>query len=196
MSFCSLALDDENDSHAMIVSRVNADEASSPAAVAAAQTEPVKKLKFAKTTFNKAPPLYSQRIVIGTEELSGGKSIEKLVRQKIDLLEKSPKVVRSTALIVKTLKTAAEPAVNGINRSLTLPAAPSTAPAISAKLNGTFTPFAKYSAASGAEFDGAGRPQVNRKRADPSPGNMTRLNGDRSLFKTGEMLALLSSISQ
>lgn len=66
--------------------------------------QPVKKLKFAKTTFSKAPPLYSQRIVIGTEELSG-KNIDKLVRQKIDSFEKSPKVVRSTALIIKTSKT-------------------------------------------------------------------------------------------
>ncbi|XP_046752103.1 FERM domain-containing protein 5 isoform X2 [Diprion similis] len=86
---------DENDSHA------NA---------AGEQIQPVKKLKFAKTTFSKAPPLYSQRIVIGTEELSG-KNIDKLVRQKIDSFEKSPKVVRSTALIVKTSKTLA----NGIS---------------------------------------------------------------------------------
>ncbi|XP_012265922.2 FERM, ARHGEF and pleckstrin domain-containing protein 1 isoform X2 [Athalia rosae] len=89
---------DENDSHASAV---------------AEQIQPVKKLKFAKTTFSKAPPLYSQKIVIGTEELTG-KNIDKLVRQKIDSFEKSPKVVRSTALIVKTSKTIADPTANGL----------------------------------------------------------------------------------
>ncbi|XP_011498476.1 PREDICTED: band 4.1-like protein 3 [Ceratosolen solmsi marchali] len=60
-----------------------------------------KKLKFPKSTLQTRPQaLYSQRIVIGSEELHG-RDIGNVVRQKINTLEKSPKVVRSTALIVK-----------------------------------------------------------------------------------------------
>ncbi|XP_014209434.1 FERM domain-containing protein 5-like isoform X2 [Copidosoma floridanum] len=57
--------------------------------------------KYPKNTLQTRPQaLYSQRIVIGSEELSG-QDIGNVVRQKIHALEKSPKVVRSTALIVK-----------------------------------------------------------------------------------------------
>ncbi|KAF7390929.1 hypothetical protein HZH66_009409 [Vespula vulgaris] len=45
----------------------------------------------------------THRIVIGSEELVG-RDIDNVVRQRINALEKSPKVVRSTALIIKTSK--------------------------------------------------------------------------------------------
>ncbi|XP_015182394.1 PREDICTED: band 4.1-like protein 5 isoform X2 [Polistes dominula] len=61
------------------------------------------KLKFPKSTLNRPQALYSQRIVIGSEELVG-RDIDNVVRQRINALEKSPKVVRSTALIIKTSK--------------------------------------------------------------------------------------------
>ncbi|XP_067204691.1 FERM domain-containing protein 5 isoform X2 [Linepithema humile] len=64
------------------------------------------KLKFPKSTLNRPQPLYSQRIVIGSEELAG-RDIEHVVRQRINALingERSPKVVRSTALIIKSSK--------------------------------------------------------------------------------------------
>lgn len=49
-------------------------------------------------------PLQSQRIVIGTEDLEG-RDVARVVRQKMNALEKSPgHVVRSTALIVKCSK--------------------------------------------------------------------------------------------
>lgn len=63
-------------------------------------------LKFPKSTLNRPQPLYSQRIVIGSEELAG-RDIEHVVRQRINALtanERSPKVVRSTALIIKSSK--------------------------------------------------------------------------------------------
>lgn len=64
-------------------------------------TSATKKLKYPKSTLQTRPQaLYSQRIVIGSEELHG-RDIDNVVRQKIDTLDKSPKVVRSTALIVK-----------------------------------------------------------------------------------------------
>ncbi|XP_046600760.1 FERM domain-containing protein 5 isoform X5 [Neodiprion lecontei] len=52
------------------------DENDSHASAAGEQIQPVKKLKFAKTTFSKAPPLYSQRIVIDSAptDLSRGLS--------------------------------------------------------------------------------------------------------------------------
>lgn len=52
---------------------------------------------------NRPQPLYSQKIIIGSEELNG-QDIEHIVRRKIDSLDKSPKVVRSTAIIIKTSK--------------------------------------------------------------------------------------------
>ncbi|GAB1861962.1 FRMD5 protein [Camponotus japonicus] len=63
------------------------------------------KLKFPKSTLNRPQPLYSQKIVIGSEELAG-RDIEHVVRQRINALinERSPKVVRSTALIIKSSK--------------------------------------------------------------------------------------------
>ncbi|XP_032679020.1 FERM domain-containing protein 5 isoform X2 [Odontomachus brunneus] len=70
------------------------------------------KLKFPKSTLNRPQPLYSQRIVIGSEELAG-RDIEHVVRQRINALtnKRSPKVVRSTALIIKSSKAPAN--VNG-----------------------------------------------------------------------------------
>lgn len=65
----------------------------------------MKKVKLSnKNTFGRPPALYSQKIVIGSEELVG-KNIDKVVRQKINSFEKSPKIIRSTALIIKTSRT-------------------------------------------------------------------------------------------
>ncbi|XP_020282363.1 FERM domain-containing protein 5 isoform X1 [Pseudomyrmex gracilis] len=63
------------------------------------------KLKFPKSTLNRPQPLYSQKIVIDSDELAG-RDIEHVVRQRINALinEGSPKVVRSTALIIKSSK--------------------------------------------------------------------------------------------
>ncbi|XP_076684318.1 FERM domain containing isoform X3 [Andrena cerasifolii] len=61
------------------------------------------RLKFPKSTLKRPQPLYSQKIVIGSEELAG-RDIDNIVRQRINTLEKSPKVVRSTALIIKSSK--------------------------------------------------------------------------------------------
>ncbi|XP_011149335.1 FERM domain-containing protein 5 isoform X2 [Harpegnathos saltator] len=73
------------------------------------------KLKFPKSTLNRPQALYSQRIVIGSEELAG-RDIEHVVRQRINALtnDRSPKVVRSTALIIKSSKAPA----NANGRSL------------------------------------------------------------------------------
>lgn len=64
-------------------------------------------MKYPKSTLNRPQPLYSQKIVIGSEELVG-RDIDNVVRQRINALEKSPKVVRSTALIIKSSKVPAE----------------------------------------------------------------------------------------
>lgn len=63
------------------------------------------KLKFPKSTLNRPQPLYSQKIVIGSEELAGH-DVEHVVRQRINALinERCPMVVRSTALIIKSSK--------------------------------------------------------------------------------------------
>ncbi|KAG5319950.1 FRMD5 protein, partial [Pseudoatta argentina] len=70
------------------------------------------KLKFPKSTLNRPQPLYSQKIVIGSEELAGH-DVEHVVRQRINALinERCPMVVRSTALIIKSSKAPAS--VNG-----------------------------------------------------------------------------------
>ncbi|XP_046434454.1 FERM domain-containing protein 5 isoform X1 [Neodiprion pinetum] len=168
------------------------DENDSHASAAGEQIQPVKKLKFAKTTFSKAPPLYSQRIVIGTEELSG-KNIDKLVRQKIDSFEKSPKVVRSTALIVKTSKTLA----NGISSCPNSSTFNSTS---NIKLNGNVylskdsapTDLSRgLSSSSGPllvdhnlqDIAGMRKFQVNPKIDDPAPGR-NRIN-----FTDGDSLS-------
>ncbi|XP_033212753.1 FERM domain-containing protein 5 isoform X2 [Belonocnema kinseyi] len=91
---------DENDSHA-----------SATHSTIFTTTTQAKKLKFPKSTFNRPQPLYSQKIVIGSDELTG--NIENIVKQKINSLEKSPKVVRSTALIIKTSKTPSRAKTNG-----------------------------------------------------------------------------------
>lgn len=65
------------------------------------------RLKFPKSTLNRPQLLYSQKIVIGSEELAG-RDIDYVVRQCINALEKSPKVVRSTALIIKSSKISAK----------------------------------------------------------------------------------------
>ena len=64
-------------------------------------------MKYPKSTQNRPQPLYSQKIVIGSEELVG-RNIDNVVRQRINALEKSPKVIRSTALIIKSSKIPAE----------------------------------------------------------------------------------------
>ncbi|XP_043477728.1 FERM domain-containing protein 5 isoform X2 [Leptopilina heterotoma] len=74
-------------------------------------TNQAKIVKFPKSTLNRPQPLYSQKIIIGSDELTG--NIESIVKQKIDSLDKSPKVVRSTALIIKTSKTPSKCKTNG-----------------------------------------------------------------------------------
>ncbi|XP_051172551.1 FERM domain-containing protein 5 isoform X2 [Leptopilina boulardi] len=90
---------DENDSHA------------SDTHSTTTFTTQTKIVKFPKSTLNRPQPLYSQKIVIGSDELTG--NIESIVKQKIDSLDKSPKVVRSTALIIKTSKTPSNSKRNG-----------------------------------------------------------------------------------
>lgn len=96
--FSVLLAVDENDSHASDTHSTTF-------------TTQAKIVKFPKSTLNRPQPLYSQKIVIESEELTG--NIESIVRQKIDSLEKSPKVVRSTALIIKTSKTPSKSKTNG-----------------------------------------------------------------------------------
>ncbi|CAK9832897.1 FERM domain-containing protein 5 [Anthophora retusa] len=62
--------------------------------------------KYPKSTLNRPQPLYNQRIVIGSEELVDG-DIDNVVRRRINGLKKSPQVVRSTALIIKSSKVSA-----------------------------------------------------------------------------------------
>ncbi|XP_015110508.1 protein 4.1 [Diachasma alloeum] len=80
----------------------------------------MKKVKFPKSTYSRPQPLYSQKIVIGSDELIG-QSIDSVIRQKINSLEKSPKVVRSTALIIKTSRTPVKPTSNVIKPVSTTP---------------------------------------------------------------------------
>ena len=110
-SFCFLALDEMNTHASATTTTCYTTTTSTTTTTTTVATDatttttttqnPVKKLKFPKSTQQTRPQaLYSQRIVIGSEELDG-RDIDNVVRQKIDALEKSPKVVRSTALIVK-----------------------------------------------------------------------------------------------
>ncbi|XP_063980835.1 protein 4.1 isoform X3 [Diachasmimorpha longicaudata] len=80
----------------------------------------MKKVKFSKSTYGRPQPLYSQKIVIGSDELIG-QSIDSVIRQKINSLEKSPKVVRSTALIIKTSRTPVKPTNHVIKPVSTIP---------------------------------------------------------------------------
>ncbi|XP_015431830.1 PREDICTED: FERM domain-containing protein 5 [Dufourea novaeangliae] len=70
------------------------------------------RLKFPKSTPSRPQPLYSRKIVISTEDLVG-RDIDYVVRERINALEKSPRVVRSTALIIKSLKVSATSLKNG-----------------------------------------------------------------------------------
>ncbi|XP_076625400.1 FERM domain containing isoform X1 [Colletes latitarsis] len=65
------------------------------------------RLKFPMSTLNRPQLLYSQKIVISSEELAG-RDIDNVVRQYINTLEKKQKVVRSTALIIKSSKISTE----------------------------------------------------------------------------------------
>lgn len=105
--FCSLAVD-ENESHAT-------------ATYTTSITNQVKQVKYPKNTFGRPQILRSQKVVIGSDELIG-QNIEKVVRQKINSLDKSPKIVRSTALIIKSSRTPMKPyqlsAVNNIKSTV------------------------------------------------------------------------------
>ncbi|XP_034936689.1 FERM domain-containing protein 5 isoform X2 [Chelonus insularis] len=61
-------------------------------------------LKNVKSKSSGRPQKYSQKIIIGSEELVG-KNIDMVVREKINSLEKSPKIIKSTAIIIKSSRT-------------------------------------------------------------------------------------------
>ncbi|KAK0169162.1 hypothetical protein PV327_002906 [Microctonus hyperodae] len=86
---------DENESHATATHTTSI-------------TNRMKQVKYLKNTFGRPQVLRSQKIVIGSDELIG-QNIEKVVLQKINLLDKSPKIVRSTALIIKSSRTPMKP---------------------------------------------------------------------------------------
>nr|XP_031834840.1 band 4.1-like protein 4 isoform X1 [Nomia melanderi] len=96
---------DENDSHASATHNTTATTTTTTTSNTTTNRAKVR-LKFPKSTLNRPQPLYSQKIVIGSEELVG-RDIDYVVRERINALEKSPKVVRSTALIIKSSKVSA-----------------------------------------------------------------------------------------
>uniref|UniRef100_A0ABD2XCG7 FERM domain-containing protein n=1 Tax=Trichogramma kaykai TaxID=54128 RepID=A0ABD2XCG7_9HYME len=55
------------------------------------------------------PPLSSHKVVISSDELQDGRDIDRVVRRRIDEFNKSPRVVRTTALIVKRSFAPAKP---------------------------------------------------------------------------------------
>ncbi|XP_076640792.1 FERM domain containing [Halictus rubicundus] len=96
---------DENDTHASATHNTTATTTTTTTSNTTTNRAKVR-LKFPKSTLNRPQPLYSQKIVIGSEELVG-RDIDNVVRERINALEKSPKVVRSTVLIVKSSKVSA-----------------------------------------------------------------------------------------
>ncbi|XP_033342122.1 FERM domain containing isoform X1 [Megalopta genalis] len=93
---------DENDTHASATHNTTATTTTTTTSNTTTNRAKVR-LKFPKSTLNRPQPLYSQKIVIGSEELVG-RDIDNVVRERMNALEKSPKVVRSTALIIKSSK--------------------------------------------------------------------------------------------
>lgn len=77
----------------------------------------IKPMLMGKSNAVRPQTLSSRKVVIGSDELCG-QSIDKVVRQKIETLEKSPTVVKSTAIIIKTSISPARPKSNGDLTSL------------------------------------------------------------------------------
>jgi hypothetical protein len=119
-SFCFLALDDTHASATITTCYTTTSTTTTTTTTTATTTTTInqaKKLKIPKNTLQTRPQaLYSQRIVIGSEELHG-RDIDNVVRQKINTLEKSPKVVRSTALIVKRSVALAKSRSSPVNKA-------------------------------------------------------------------------------
>ncbi|XP_015594363.1 FERM domain-containing protein 5 isoform X2 [Cephus cinctus] len=101
---------EDQEIHARRNNAVNENDSHASATYTTSAIGQTKKQKFPKSTLIRPQALYSQRIVIGSEELTG-QNVSNVVRQKIDSFEKSPKVVRSTALIIKTSKAPAKRAL-------------------------------------------------------------------------------------
>ncbi|XP_076388801.1 FERM domain containing isoform X3 [Megachile rotundata] len=100
---------DENDTHASATHNTTTTTITTTTTTTTSNTITNRakvRLKYPKSTLNRPQPLYSQKIVISSEELVG-RNIDNIVRQRINALEKSPKVVRSTALIIKSSKVSA-----------------------------------------------------------------------------------------
>ncbi|XP_031774665.1 uncharacterized protein LOC100870592 [Apis florea] len=99
---------DENDTHVRATHNTTTTTTTTTTITFNTTTNRTKvRMKCPKNTLNRPQPLYSQKIVIGSEELVG-RDIDNVVRQRINTFEKSPKVVRSTALIIKSSKISAE----------------------------------------------------------------------------------------
>lgn len=99
---------DENDTHVRAIHNTTTTTTTTTTITFNTTTNRTKvRMKCPKNTLNRPQPLYSQKIVIGSEELVG-RDIDNVVRQRINTFEKSPKVVRSTALIIKSSKISAE----------------------------------------------------------------------------------------
>ncbi|XP_053974669.1 FERM domain-containing protein 5 isoform X2 [Hylaeus anthracinus] len=99
---------DENDTHANATHNTTTATTSTTTTTSNTTTNRAKvRLKFPISTLNRPQLLYSQKIVIGSEELAG-RDVDNVVRQYINALEKNPKVVRSTALIIKSSKVSTE----------------------------------------------------------------------------------------
>lgn len=99
---------DENDTHVRATHNTTTTTTTTTTITFNTTTNRTKvRMKCPKNTLNRPQPLYSQKIVIGSEELVG-RDIDNVVRQRINTFEKSPKVVRSTALIIKSSKISAK----------------------------------------------------------------------------------------
>ncbi|KAL0134325.1 hypothetical protein PUN28_001254 [Cardiocondyla obscurior] len=100
---------DENDTHASATHTSTTTITTTTTTITTSNTTTTNrakaKLKFPKSTLNRPQPLYSQKIVIDSEELAGH-DVRHVVRQRINALinERCPTVVRSTALIIKSSK--------------------------------------------------------------------------------------------
>lgn len=109
---------DENDTHA---SATHTTSGNNRASVRVSQARMC--AKIGAINGRSSTSLCSQRIVIGSEELAGtSDSIDSLVRRKIDEFDKTPRIIRSTALIIKTSRAPARKSVrraNGIGSTTT-----------------------------------------------------------------------------
>ncbi|XP_044008490.1 protein 4.1-like [Aphidius gifuensis] len=65
-------------------------------------TNQVKNVHIQKSTFR---TLYSQKIIINSDEIKNYKNIDELIKMKINKFDKNSNIIRSTALIIKTSRT-------------------------------------------------------------------------------------------